>query len=318
MSVTRAVTRGFGRGLGALSVALWMWLVNLLLAVPASLVVGEALRESIGASKVHEALRRGLDLDWLGELLHDAEGIVSTFRSSLVGPGPILDNLELWFRGELFEQPMLLVATGALFALVWVLLLGGAIDRLARPSGVAGLVGLLPRGLHYFSRLLRLTVLTGVLYYFLYRLSRFLFPWLEERLREVTAESTVLLWNLAVAAFVLLVFALVDMAGDYARIAIVLEERRSSLLALASGAAFVLRSPVKTLAVYLLLSAPAWAVMALWAATAPGAGPATTVNIALAFLAAQLYLVAKIVLRLVLLAGEMTVFEESRRANPGR
>lgn len=314
MSVGRAVSRGFGRGLGVLSVALWTWLINLLLALPATLVVGQALADHIGASRVHESLRRGLDLAWLGELTHDAEGIVSTFRASLVGPGVVLDDLELWFRGDLFGQPMILVATGALFALVWVLLLGGAIDRLARPSGSGGLIRLLPRGLHFFPRLLRLTILTGALYYAVYRLSRFLFPWLEERLRDVTVESTALVWNLGVAVLVLLLFALVDMSGDYARIAIVLDERRSALVALASGAAFVLGRPAVTLAVYLALSLPAWAAMALWAWAAPGAGPATPTTVALAFLGAQVYLVTKITLRLVLLAGEMTLFEEGRRS----
>ena len=87
-----------------------------LVALPAAVLIEESLHSAIGASRVDESLRQGLDLSWLGEYSSRARGLETTVRASLVGRGAVFDNLESWFSGELFLD-LRTVAFGGAYAL---------------------------------------------------------------------------------------------------------------------------------------------------------------------------------------------------------
>ena len=66
------------------------------------MLIEESIHASIGASRVDESLREGLDLAWLGEYTSRARGLEETLQPSIVGRGALFDNLESWFSGALF------------------------------------------------------------------------------------------------------------------------------------------------------------------------------------------------------------------------
>lgn len=308
-----AAFSGLGRALASPKLLLWLWLANLLAALPAAVLIGDSIHDSIGASRVDEALREGFDLIWWSEYREQAQGLERTFEPSHSGPGAFFANLDAWFSGSLFELPPAAVAMGVGWALLWVLLLGGVLEQYVRPSPAVALERFLGAGGRYFLRFVRLLLVAAPLYYGVYRLAGVLFPWVERASREVTEEKVVLVRYLGAAALVVGLLVLVRMIFDFAKISIVSQERRSALLAALEGLGFVLRHPIRTFglaAIFGLLGAAGLAVFSL---VAPGAGQTDWTALAGALLLGQLALIGRLLLRCAWLAGEVALYEK-----PGR
>ena len=104
MMVFRSMTVGFLRTASLPRVVVGLWLINLLLALPAAWVMSGALERSIGASRAHAGMRSGFDLGWHGEFRSEARGIESTFRPTVAAETAFYDNLEGWVTGDLFQE----------------------------------------------------------------------------------------------------------------------------------------------------------------------------------------------------------------------
>ncbi len=317
-----AIREGLARAARAPGLLALLWIVNLLVALPLAVTVGQAIQDSVGRSLVGERLVQGFDTHWQGEFAQEAQGVAKTFAPEVVGAGAFFRDLESWWSGRLFEVEPALLWTGLGYALLWVLLLGGVLERLARSAGGEegsdrGLAAFFGAGGRYFFRFLRLTALSGVLYYGIYRLARAGFHALENAMRDVTAERTVLLWVLLGAALVVALLTLVRVVFDYARIAIVAQGRRSALGAAWAGLAFVLEHPVRTLGLYWALAVVGLVLLGLYSLIAPQAGPASWLGVTLAFLLGQAALATRLGLRLATLGGETALFASAREGAAG-
>lgn len=308
-----ALVHGLRRTAAAPGLVILLWLASLVAALPAAVVVHEAIHRSVGTSLARESLRGGFDTGWFGEFEAASEGLPATLSPSHTGVGAVLDTLDAWWNGDLFRMPVSTLAFGVAFALLWLFLVGGALTRLHRPRDRMGWVDVVAAGGRLFPRYLRLAVLSAPLYYGVFRLAGWLFPKIEHLTRDVTLERTVLVYNMLAAVLIVLLLALVKMVGDYAKIAIVVENRRSSVLAFLAGCGFVLRHPISTLGLVSLFAVLTMALIAAFAAVAPGARESTVVGIILAIAASQVFLVLRTALRLGLLASQVVLFDEQRR-----
>ena len=205
-----------------------------------------------------------------------------------------------------------LVVIGVLFALTWVFLTGGVIERFAGGGGAFRLGTFLEAGARHFPRLLRLAVLALPVYWAIYRLGKSIFGDIEQMTRDVTVEKTVLAWNLGAWCLLILLLVAVHMIFGYAKVATVVESRRSTLLALVRATMFVVRHPVSTCGVQLGLSLVGLAILAVYAVAAPGPGGASVWSIAMAFLVGQIYLLARLTQRLALWAARTDLYLELR------
>jgi len=311
MTWINALVNGFARLARAWKMVLLLWLVNVALAAPFAVALASDLDASLGKSRVHESLLEGFDMGWQGELQEDASGIVSTFGPELLRGGAFFENLERWWKGDLLSLPPLLVGAGLVYAVIWAFLLGGVIERLgagphgAGAPGAAGFFGACGRS---FFRFLRLALLSGVLYYLVYRLARAGFGWLSDSMRDVTVERTALAWTFVGLAVIVLLLTVIRVVFDYAKIAVVTEGRRSALGAAWRGLSFVGSRPVGTLLLYGVVTFGGLLLLALYAAIAPGPGQGTWLGVILAFLVGQLALASKLALRLGLLGSETAYF----------
>jgi hypothetical protein len=291
----------------------WLWLANLLIALPAGVLMVHTLDHAIGPSLVHENLRQGFDLDWYGEIEDSNGGLLETFRpSAVVATGPLLDNLEGWITGRLWTEYPALLGMISLFLLAWVLLQGGVLARLHDPLSPRGLRGLLEAGADLFFRLLRLAILSAPLYFLVYKLGRWLLGRIAEATREVTRETTVLLYALAALALVAFLLLLVRAVFDYARIAVVVENRHRALGAVLRGLGFVLSRPGKVFALVAVGGILALAAMGLYALLAPSVGTSTVAGLILGILIQQLYLMARIAVRVTILGSELELYKTHR------
>jgi len=323
MSTFKAAAAGFRLGLGHLGLALAVWLLNLLVALPASLLVADALRDSMGHSLVADNMRQGFDMAWFGEFAESARGLESSFDPGLTGAGAVFQNLDGWVTGAMFRANPAALGLAALWALLWLFLLGGVLARYDRVDETFGPTRFVREGGRYFFRFLRLALLSAPLYGLVYILFRTLYEWLAEFTRDVTEEGTVLFYSLCVVALIAFLLVLIHLCFAYAKIATVVDERRSAVLAALRGLGFVLRYPARTLGLFLLMMLVAASVTALYAVVAPGAGQTTPSAVALAFLVGQVYLFARLIVQLSLLGGQLALYREvagktRRRAPAGQ
>ena len=315
MNAISAIRTGLSRSFGAPRLILTLWLVNLLAALPLAAVLGASVHESVKHSGVADRLVGGFDTVWHSEYQEAARGLGATLDPALVGVGAFLQNLEAWWSGRLFTAPGAagILAAGVAFLLVWAFLLGGVLQRFARPEGFEG--GVFSQTFfgncgRFFFRFVRLAFFSGLVYLGIYLLARAWFRGLQTWTRDVTAERTVLLWVLVSAAVVVGLLLVVRVIFDLAKVLAVLEDRHGMLIALGAAARCFAGRPVTLLGLYLGLALLWLLALALYALVAPTAGPASWLGLVLAFSLAQVLLAVKIGLRLSLLAGEMAVYRD--------
>jgi hypothetical protein len=287
----------------------WLWLVTIVIALPGAIIMGESIRSHIGPSLVHQHLLDELDLGWLGEYRDEASGIEKSLTASAVSKAMFLENVEAWFSGRLFTVDRGLVALGLAYMLIWSLMLAGVLVHLSRGPDRFQLGPFLSGGADYWFRFLRLMVISGVFYYLIYRFARWLFPWIEEATKDVTVEGTVLFWNLLGAVAILFLLGLVNMIFDYAKIATVRERCRSMLLAAFRGFVFVFTHPLRTFGVYLSLALVALLLPLIYLFFGPGTGQSTWTTVLLVFLIGQVYLIARLVLRLTFFGSQLVLYD---------
>ena len=308
MKTLKAVAVGFGHSVVSPGLIAWLMLLSLVVALPGAMLVRGAVEESVGSSLAHERLGDRFDMEWYSDYQYQNDGVASLLTPTSVRPAAFLDNLEAWFSGELFLTHPALVTAGVVFALLWSLMLGGVLYRFVHLERKFSLGKLLARGGGYFFRFVRLMALMSIFYYLVYRLSRWLFPHLEDLMRDVTVERTALAVNLLAALLVLALLVLVKLTSDYAKVATVMEGRRSMILAAWNGFKFVVMHPLRTLGAYVTIALAGLAALFLYSHIAPGQGQAGLAGVLLAFVIAQAFLAIRLVQRLTTYGAAVEIY----------
>jgi hypothetical protein len=131
---------------------------------------------------------------------------------------------------------------------------------------------------------------------------------------DLTVERTALLYRvLFYLAFALPLLA-ANVLFDYAKIRMVVEDRRSAIGAMTGAARFIVRQPSAVAGLYLLNALVFVVVIALYGLVVPGAAGGATAWIAL--IIGQLYIVLRIAVRLLFAASQTALFQ-SRLAHAG-
>jgi len=312
MTVIKAFWNALGSAISAPRLIALLWLTLLLSAAPFGLAMQRAIAHDIGASRVHVDLRERMDMVWLGEFRERAGDLGRTFDVTTSSRVDFLHNLDLLFSGRLFTGHPGLVSAGVGYVLIWLLLLGGIIDRFARGGGRFVLSQFLGAGGRYFSRLLVLTGLSALGYWAIYRAAAWGYEALEEATRDITVEGTVLKYYLLGALPVLLAAAAVMMIFDFARVAAVVEER-GAWSALGRGARFVVGQPFKVLGLVLLVSSITVGVVALRTIVLPSVGESDALGVLLVFVVGQLFVVSRLLFRVARVGAQLTLYKQARR-----
>lgn len=314
MPIVASLLDGLRRVVRAPVILVGAAMLTLLLAVPLGLLLREELLRALGESLVADAMADGVAWDWWQQFNSQATGLARSFTTSVIGFAAVLANLSALLDGN-GQQPVI-VAVVLTYLVVWTVFSGGVLDRYARNRATRSAGFFSACGL-YGSRLLRLAIMAGLTYGFLFGVVH---GWLFDDLYEaVTRNVTVERQAFAVRAALYLVFGLllvgVTLVFDYARVRAVVEDRRSMLGALLAGWRFVRRRPGMCAGLYLANGLVLLAVMASYALLAPGAG-ATGPSLWLAFLTGQAYLLARLASKLLFYAAEIAYFQ-SQLAHTG-
>ena len=289
-------------------------MLTVLLALPLGLLLRGELLRALGESVVAEAMADGVAWDWWQQFSSQATGLARSFTTSVIGFAAVVANLSALLDGN--GQDPVIVAMVLTYLGIWTVFSGGVLDRYARNRATRSAGFFSACGL-YGSRLLRLAIIAGLTYGFLFGVVHgWLFDDLYEAMtRNLTAERLAF----AVRAALYLVFGLllvgVSLVFDYARVRAVVEDRRSMIGALMAGGRFVRRCPGMCAGLYLANGLVLLAVMASYAMMAPRAG-STGLSLWLAFLTGQAYLMARLGSKLLFYAAEIACFQ-SQLAHTG-
>jgi hypothetical protein len=280
---------------------------TLFLALPLSFWMRQLIDGAAGAAAAAAAVPDPLRYDWWEEFAARASGLGQTFTPSIIGFAAVLENAS----GLLDNRP--LTALVASLTVGWLLLVsflsGGIIDRYARqrPTRAHGFFGACGE---HFWRFLRLGLAVACVYLFLFGpVHAWLFDGLYARLtRDVTVERTAFIIRAALYLVFIALLAAPALLFDYARIRIVVEDRRSALGALAAAARFIARRAGSVGRLF-LLNAAAWLALAgAYAALSPGA-PRTDMHVWLVLGAGQAYIVGRHYLKLLVYASETSLVQ---------
>jgi hypothetical protein len=307
--VVRAFADGLKRTLSAPAVLLGVFALTIAMAVPLALTLRSMLRDHFGPSLAASTAADAVNYDWWQEFQAQAAGLGTTFTPSVIGFAAVLDNVSSVVDGNGKIVPV----AGALgaYLLVWTFLVGGIIDRYARqrPTRAHGFFA--ASGV-FFIRFLRLAIVAGLVYWFLFAyVHHWIFDeWFRTATRDLNVERTAFLWRLALYGLFGALLVACNVLFDYAKIRAVVEDRRSMLGALAASARFVVRIPARVFGLYALNALLFLAVIALWSLAAPGAGGAG-LSMWLGFLLGQAYVLARLVVKLHVLASQTALFQAS-------
>jgi hypothetical protein len=300
---------GWRRVRTAPAIVAGVFAMTFVLALPLALVLRGSIAAHLRASLMADRAADAVNWDWWQEFSAQATGLGTTLSPSAIGVATTLDSVSSVLDGRAPIAPIAWAL--ACYLAGWLFVSGGIIDRYARQRPTRT-YGFFAAAGTYFFRFVRLGMVVGIAYWWLFV---YVHPWLFDQLyqtftRNLSVERTAFAWRvgLYVAFGVLVVF--VNLLFDYAKVRIVVEDRRSAAGALAAAWRFIRRHPRQVIGLYALNGASFIAVAGIWAFVAPGAGGAGVAMWA-TFATTQLYVVVRLMLKLQFLASQTALFQAS-------
>jgi hypothetical protein len=288
------------------AIAAGVFALTMLLALPLALTMRGLIETHLGTSTAAASAADSVNYDWWQEFTSQAAGLGATFTPAIVGFAATLDNISSIVDGPVEIVPI--AAAVAVYLLGWTFAAGAIVDRYARQRKTRAHGFFAAGGVNMF-RLLRLAAIAGIAYWLLFRYvhASLFTKGYDEWVRHLDTERQAA----ALRAALYLVFGVlllaVNIVVDYARIRIVVEDRRSVIGALLAALRFVVRNPASA-GLYAVNAGVFVLLIAVWSVVAPGAGGGG-VSIWLTFLLAQAYVLARLLLKLHFLASQTALFQ---------
>jgi hypothetical protein len=307
MPALPAFREGIRRVNQAPVVLIGMFAVSLLVAMPLAYALEGMIADHLGSSLAADAAAAGVNYEWWREFSAQATGLGTTFVPSIAGFGAVLDNLSGFLDGT--RPAATIVGVTAAWMLLWSFLAGGILDRFARARRTRSQGFFAACGLH-FGRLVRLGVIAFIVYALLFR---YVHAWIfddgyEALTHNTTVERTAFMVRLLGYALFGALLVIANVVFDYARIRIVVEDRRSAIGAVFGGARFVVRHLTGVLGLYGLNAVAFLGLIAIYALVVPGAphaGWGTWIVLTLG----ELYILGRHYLKLLFYASETAFFQ---------
>ncbi|HEY8536071.1 MAG TPA: hypothetical protein VIL25_06465 [Vicinamibacterales bacterium] len=305
VTVSAAVAGGWRRAAGA-----WLAIVGLVAAgalftLPATVLLARAIERDLGASLMADRVAAGTDLVWWDEFAY--RNAPPSFTPAIIGGAAPLGTYSDLLDGD--APPADALAAAAVAGAAWLFLSGGLLERLARRRRLGTRAFLAGCGALFF-RLLRLALIAGVFYAVLLGpvhdwIFDGLYPWLT---RDTTVERRAFVWRAALYLLWLAPVLAVNLLADYAKVRLVIEDRRSVLGALVAAGRFLRRHAGSAVAVYAINAVAAGVVLLLYLILAPG-GRGGDWRLLAALAIGFAYLFARLLVRAAFLGSAMTLFE---------
>jgi len=277
----------------------------LVITVPLGLILHRDLPPPSQPIVVEPGAGPAPNLDWLDELTTGRGGLVGSLAPTVVGVAAPLDNLDRLLDRR--RPPLFAIGLSAISMMVWAWLWGGILSRYSdqgRPF--------FKSCRRWFAPMLKVSaagVLAAIALYLTMHPLLFDLGW--PALTAGASERAAFFWRVALAVPFLAVLTLTTLIADYARISLVLNDRTSTRGAIAD-AIKVIGGNLIAVGVLVLVAAVLLAgLLVTYGAFEfiPGGSVPTLGRV---ILIGQGFIVARIVLRLVNAAAQVTLSQRIR------
>ena len=307
MTAFRAFRDGIRRVNHAPLVLAGMVLVTLLLALPLSVALRGMLEAHLGSSAAAELAAERANDEWWEEFTAQATGLGTTFTPSIIGFAAVLENT----GGLLDGQPLAATITGvtAAWLVIWSFLSGGILDRYARQRPTRSHGFFAACGSHFW-RFLRLGAVAWCVSLLLFgTIHEWIFDFGYTVLTaNVTVERTAFAFRVGAYVVFSALLAFFALLFDFARVRIVVEDRRSALGSVLAGYRFLASRPRQVCGLYLLNAAAFLTLMGIYRVVAPGA-PGAGLQIWMVLAVGEAYIIGRHYLKLLVYASETALFQ---------
>jgi hypothetical protein len=312
----RAWRDGWRRVLSAPAVLAGALAVSLLAVAPLALALRGEIETHLGSSVLAEQAAAGASWDWWQGFASRATGIGRTLTPSIIGFAATLDNVGGLLDGRRQIAPV--AAAIAAYLLAWLFFTGGIVDRYARDEAEGAGAFFAAAGA-FIGRLLRLALLAALAYGFLFACvhEQLFGVWYVNATRDLAVERTAFFWRAGFYCVFGALLLAVNVLFDYGKVRLIVEDRTSVVGALAAALRFISRHPRRVGGLYALNAAVLVMVLGAWAIVAPGAGRAG-LSAWLGFLATQVYMLARLTLKLQFVASETALWDQGVRPRRAR
>jgi hypothetical protein len=295
-------------------ILLGVWALTVLVSIPLALALRGMLADHLGGSLAADTAAAGTNYGWMQEFADQATGLGITFKPTIIGFGAVLDNLSAFIDDS--ERPVVIVGAASAYIVLWIFAAGGILDRYARDRATRT-HGFFSASGVFFFRFLRLAAVQWIVYAFLFG---YVHAWLLDRFyaritHEVNVERTAFFVRLALYVVFGILVAACALVFDYAKVRAVVEDRRSMIGAIGAALGFIRRNYAAAAGLFALTFAMFAGVLGLYALVAPGAGGGGP-SIWIAFALGQVYIAARLWVKLVFWASETALFQ-NRLAHAG-
>ena len=307
IAAVRALTQGVVAVLRAPWLLILALVVTLLASVPFAWAMHERLQTALANQPDINLDAEEIDAEWWLEYRKHARGLESTFTPAVLGFAAPLDNLSALVDAT--PRPWVLAAPVLLYMLLWALLWTVALERF---WAGAPLRHAMQRSIQRFPVMAAISVTAGVIVVALYlTLHPALFGAVYDSLARTTNnERTAFAYRVALYLVFGATLALVSLLADYARIAAVATEA-TVREAFQRGVAFLRNAPGAVVALYVLNGALFVSLFVAYGLIDRRAGGWRAVVVG------QLYIVARLALRLVFVASEVRLVQQRGGAHYG-
>jgi hypothetical protein len=308
-----ALIEGMKRVNRAPAILLGVWVMTILVSLPLTLALRGMLEQHLGSSLAADSAASGVNYDWWQEFSDQATGLGTTFKPTIIGFGAVLDNLSAFFDNE--HRPIVIAGAASAYVVLWMFVAGGILDRYARDRATRAHGFFAVSGVFFF-RFLRLAVLIWLVYALLFGYVHHwlfvgfgtrpgLYAWLT---RDTAVERTAFVTRAALYIVFGSIVGACNLTFDYAKVRAVVEDRRSMVGAVRAAIGFVRRNAAAAVALYAVNIALFGLVVAAYALVAAGAGSSGW-SLWLGFGIGQLYVLARLWVKLVFWASETALFQ---------
>jgi hypothetical protein len=271
---------------------LLMLIINIAIALPLAIPIFLLLQQTAGGTlRAQHLYSDNLDAIWLSDFFNE--------RFAHASPGAIA-----------FQLLIMLLVFGGIYVVINILLAGGIIEVLASPAERFTMKKFWSGCGTWFWRFFRLALIASVFYGLsagLFLLLRFV---LEKSEETATVERPEALKSMGAYVLVLLLFSVVGMVFDYARIATVIGDKRKMIREALRAWRFCLRRLFNTFSLYLAVVVAGLLVFAILSWLRGVVHQTSLFGILLAFLIGQLAMASRMWTRLACYATELGLYRQ--------
>jgi hypothetical protein len=286
-----------------------LFVINLAFSMILAVPMYRSLEESLGNSLAGERMAEGFDYLWWQEYRDNARGLEKTFTPTIIGKGAILDNMESLIQLQVFDLPPAVLVFGILYIILHTFLAGGILSVFRKGEFQFSMRSFFKGAGAHFFRFFWLMILSWVFFLIIGTGVKSGLNSILDGIRDTAfSEITPFYLGMAFSAVVFFLILFVQMAFDYGRIKIVLEDSPNVLASAAGAFGFVFRNLGSTLGLFYLLFLVQVFFTLLYILIQGVIPQSTFFGVAIAFLCQQIFVFGLIGIRCWLYSSQMELY----------